>query len=78
MIDNATANSYITSGGVLVMGGLTANEVAMYGGLFFAGATYLTNLIFKIKAERRGQRLERRSNQPDLREVKTERREAAE
>ncbi|WP_417537319.1 phage holin [Marinomonas sp.] len=53
MIDKAAINSYVTSGAVTAFGGLTANEIAAYGGLFFAGATYFTNLYFKIRSVRR-------------------------
>tara|TARA_R110000744_G_scaffold69739_3_gene141424 strand:+ start:1966 stop:2157 length:192 start_codon:yes stop_codon:yes gene_type:complete len=59
LVDKAAINSYITSGGVAAFGGMTANEVTMCAGIFFAGATYFTNLFFKIREDRRSERAEK-------------------
>lgn len=52
----ASLQSYATSSASTAYGVFTANEIAAYGGLFFAAATYFTNLVFKIRAERRASR----------------------
>jgi len=49
----AAQTSYSASGLCAIFGGLTANEIALYGGLVFAGLTWLTNFYFHWKKDRR-------------------------
>ena len=45
---NALTNTtYVVSGSAGVLGGLTANEIAAYGGLLIALATFLLNWYYK-------------------------------
>lgn len=45
---NALTNTtYVVSGSAGVFGGLTANEIAAYGGLIIALATFLLNWYYK-------------------------------
>lgn len=45
----ATAGSYTASSGAFVIGGLTANEVAAYGGLLLAFLTFCVNSFFRYR-----------------------------
>jgi len=50
---NAAAKITYTGGGLAALGGLTANEIAAYGGLFLAFIGVLVQIIFSIKRNNR-------------------------
>ena len=56
-MDKGSLASYFSSGSVATAGGLTSNDVAAFGGLAFIALTYFTNLVFKIRADRRAEKI---------------------
>ena len=52
-MDRTTLTTYASSSTVATFGGMTANDIAAFGGLAFIALTYVTNLYFKIKADKR-------------------------
>jgi hypothetical protein len=53
---NATAASLAASGGAVVVGGLTANELAAWIGIFCAVTTMLVNIFFQWRRDVREER----------------------
>lgn len=47
--DIATGTTYVASGSSVIFGGLTANDIAMLGGLLLAAMTFVVNLIYRHK-----------------------------
>lgn len=62
----APATSYVTNGLVFSWGALTFNEVMMLIGAVLAVATYLTNLYFQRKRDKREHELHLRHMQSRL------------
>lgn len=62
----APATSYITNGLVFSWGALTFNEIMMLIGAVLAVATYLTNLYFQRKRDKREAELHVRNMQVRL------------
>lgn len=56
-MDKGGLFNYVSSGSVAMFGGMTSNDVAALGGLGFIALTYFTNLVFKVRADRRAEKM---------------------
>lgn len=58
--DKATAASYISSGGMFIIGGLTAQEWAVVASIIFTLGTFAVNAYYRRQDARRAERDEAR------------------
>ena len=63
--------SYVASGGTVVFGSITSNDIAAFGGLLLAAATFCVNLWYKrahyqlaLRVAEEGRVLDRRHADP--------------
>ena len=61
--DKATAASYASSGGMFIVGGLTAQEWAIVLSILFTVATFAVNAYYRRVDARRQQRQEQRERE---------------
>lgn len=61
--DKATAASYVSSGGMFIVGGLTAQEWAIVLSILFSVATFAVNAYYRRLDAKRQQRQEHRDRE---------------